>query len=342
MLYYVSNMLHIYILCNNIDTKRKVIILSKLSLTESEIRYLEIISTDGNVSVSHLCDKTKSLSSMVRRSLSSLEEKGFIKKFRVGLPKEISLSDSKHASLFRDIVLESRHIPFHKYISGSSLEVLSAICFLNLSTRKEIQEHSSVSEPSIARVLIKLRRVGIVQKKKSTYSLSPRFEVLKHFVTEFRHYMNQKIAKEFSQNSVILWERNDEFIIESDTKKENEGDFHVTGPSAFGRFGIQLFMMISYHYHSSRIKDLTLEDAITHSFLIPMSQRIMLPVLLVWKKNEKNISRERLMRMSEKYGVRKFVDSIYDYFNSKGKQRIDEFPTWEEFKSKAFEYGLRI
>jgi len=316
--------------------------MSKLSLTESEIKYLETISTDGNVSISHLCNKTKSLPSMVRRSLGSLEEKGFIKKYRVGLTKEISLADSKHASLFRDMVLESRHIPFHKYLSGSSLEVLSAICFQSLGTRKEICRHSNISEPSVARVFLKLRRVGIMQKRGSSYSLSPRFEVLKNFVIEFRHYLSQKIAKKFSQDSVILWERNDEFIIESSTKKEDEGDFHLTGPSAFARFGIQLFMMISYHYHSPRIKELRLEDVITHSFLIPMSQRTMLPVLLVWKKNEKNINRENLSNISEKYGVRKFIDSIYDYFNSKGKQKIEEFPTWEEFKSKAMEYGLKL
>lgn len=314
----------------------------KLSLTESEIKYLEIISTDGNVSVSHLCDKTKSLPSMVRRSLSSLEEKGFIKKYRVGLPKEISLSDSKHALIFRDMVLESRHVPFHKYLSGSSLEVLSALCFLNLRTRKEIQEYSSISEPSVARVFLKLKRVGIMQKRESEYVLSPRFETLKNFVIEFRHYLNQKIAKEFSQDSVILWERNDEFIVESGTKKGDEAGFHVTGPSGFGRFGIQLFMMISYHFYSPRKKELDLEDTITHSFLIPMSQRTMLPVLLAWKKNEKRIDRERLTSVAEKYKVRELVDSIYEYFNSKGKQRIEEFPTWEEFKSKAGEYGLKV
>ena len=316
--------------------------MNKLSLTESEIKYLETISTDGNVSVSHLCNKTKSLPSMVRRSLSSLEEKGFIKKYRVGLTKEISLTDSKHASLFRDMVLESRHIPFHKYLSGSSLEVLSAICFLNLGTRKEICRHSNISEPSVSRVFLKLRRVGIMQKRGSSYGLSPRFEVLKNFVMEFRHYLNQKIAKKFSQDSIILWERNDEFIIESSTKKEDEVNFHLTGPSAFARFGIQLFMMVSYHYYSSRTQKISLEDAITHSFLIPISQRTILPVLLVWKKNYAKISRERLVDTSEKYGIRKFIDSIYEYFNSQGKQRIEEFPTWKEFKSKAEEYGLKI
>lgn len=316
--------------------------ISKLSLTKSEIKYLEIISTEGNASVSHLCEKTKSLPSMVRRSLSALEEKGFIKKYRVGLPKEISLSDSKHAMLFRDMVLEFRHIPFHKHLPGSSLEVLSAICFLNLRTRKEIREHSSVSESSVARVFLKLRRVGIMQKRESEYVLSPRFKILKNFVIEFRHYLNQKIAKRFSRDSIILWERNDEFIVESGTKKGDEEEFHITGPSAFGRFGIQLFMMVSYHFYSPRKKELGLEDMIIHSFLIPISQRIMLPVLLVWKKNEKRITKEILMGMAEQYGVKKLVGTIYDYFDSKGKQRIEEFPTWKEFKSKAGEYGLKV
>lgn len=316
--------------------------MDKLSLTESEIKHLEIISTDGNVSVSHLCNKTKSLPSMVRRSLSLLEEKGFIKKHRIGMPKEISLSDSKHALIFRDMVLESRHIPFHKYLSGSSLEVLSAICSLNLGTRKDIREHSNISESSIARVFHKLKQVGIMQKRESEYALSQRFEILKQFVTEFRHYLNQKIAKDFNQNSVILWERNDEFIVESDTKKEDEGNFHITGPSAFGRFGIRLFMMISYHYHSPRTKNLSLEDTITHSFLIPLSQRTMLPVLLVWKKNDKKTDMVRLMNIAEKYGVRELVGSVKDYLDSEGDWKIAEFPTWEEFKSKAEEYGVKI
>ena len=319
--------------------------MNKLSLTESEIKYLEIISVDDDVSVSHLCNKTKSSPPMVKRSLSSLEEKGFIKKHRVGLLKKISLSDSKHASLFRDMVLESRHIPFHKYLSGSSLEALSAICVLNLGTRKEISKHSNISEPSVARVFLKLRRVGIMQKKESAYTISPRSDLLKNFVMEFRHYLNQKLAKEFSQDSVIMWERNDEFIIESSTKKEDELYFHLTGPSAFARFGIQLFMMISYHYYSTRSHAIGLEDALVHSFLIQMSQRTMLPVLLVllvWKKNETKINRLHMVSVSEKYGVKKFIDSIYDYFASKGKQRMDEFPTWEELKSKAYEYGVKI
>jgi len=314
----------------------------KLSLTESEIKYLTMLSKDGIVSLTDLCKKLNSLPPLAVRVISSLDKKGFIKKSRHGKSREISLSESKHSLLFRDMVLESSHIPFHKHLAGSALEVLSGIVFLKLNTIKNIQENCNISEHSAARVVVKLRRIVMIQKVESGYMISKRFQALKNFVTEFRYYMNQKIAKEFNQNSVILWERNDEFIIESDTKKENENDFHITGPSALARFGIQLFMMISYHYHSPRIKELCLEDVIIHSFLIPMSQRTMLPILLAWKKNEKNINRENLSDISEKYGVGKFIDSIYDYFSSKGKQKIEEFPTWEEFKSKAIEYGLKL
>lgn len=66
-----------------------------------------------------------------------------------------------------------------------------------------------------------------------------------------------------------------------------------------------------------------------------------MPVLLVWKKNEKRIDKDLLMGVAEKYKVGKLVDSIYDYFGSKGRQKIVEFPTWEEFKSKAEQYGLK-
>lgn len=105
--HYVSILSHVYILRNNIDTKCNVI-LNKLNLTESELKVLEVISKEGNVSVSHLCDKTKFAPSMVRRTVASLDRKGLIRKYRVGLPKEISLSDSKHALTFRDMVLEDK------------------------------------------------------------------------------------------------------------------------------------------------------------------------------------------------------------------------------------------
>ena len=73
-----------------------------------------------------------------------------------------------------------------------------------------------------------------------------------------------------------------------------------------------------------------------------MSQRIVLPILLVWKKNEKNIRKNYLRNLAEKYGVVRSVDAVQDYFNSEGEQKIEAFPPWKEFVSKAREYDLRV
>ena len=44
--------------------------------------------------------------------------------------------------------------------------------------------------------------------------------MIKDFVNESRHYTNQQIDGKFSNDAVILWERNDEFIVESSTAIE--------------------------------------------------------------------------------------------------------------------------
>lgn len=316
--------------------------MTKIGMTESEIRYLVIISREDKVSLRYLAEKTGSLSPMILRTQNLLKEKGLVKTSKEGRSKEISISDSKHALLFRDMSLEFRHIKFEKYLSGSALEVLSAISFLKLATIKEIHQNCNVSEPSAARTISKLRKVGVVQKREEGYDISQRFESLKDFVIEFRHYMNAKSAKNFSKDSVILWEQNDVFIIESSTKKGDEVNFHLTGPSVFGKFGIKLFMTSSYHYYSPREKQIELEKAIVHTFLIPLSQRVILPVLLVWKKNEKKLNKKYLYDTVEKYGIKNRIDETYKYFETKGAYKPEHFPTWKEFASKAREYGLRV
>ncbi|WP_179370626.1 hypothetical protein [Nitrosopumilus ureiphilus] len=303
---------------------------------------MSTISTEGVTTTIYLADKTKILAPMIGKTLASLEEKGFVNISRSGKTKKIALSDSKHALLFRDMSLEFKHIKFEKYLSGSVLEVLSAIGFLKLATIKEIHQNCNVSEPSAARTISKLRKLGVVQKREEGYSISQRFERLKDFVIEFRHYMNTKSAKNFSKDYVILWEQNDVFIIESSTKKGDEGNFHLTGPSVFGKFGIKLFMTSSYHYHSPREKQRGLEKSIIHTFLIPLSQRVVLPVLLVWKKNEKKMNKKYLYNTAEKYGTKNRIDEVYKYFETKGAYKPEYFPTWKEFASKAKEYGLRV
>ncbi len=311
-----------------------------LSLTVGEIRCASFIAVSGKASLSEIRKGLEIHAGAASRLSASLQSKGFIEVVKNGISKTISMLESQHAQLFRKLVLEYKHIPFHRLLAGPSLEVLSAICNWNLDSRKEISQMSLVSEASVARSIEKLKQTGILQKR-DYYIINPRFQTLKDFVLEYRHYMNQKAAQSFAKDAVILWERNREFIVETLRKEENK-DFHLTGLSAFGRFGIPLMMPSSYYYYSPSGKRLGLEYLIMHSLLLPPSERITLATLLVWKKNEKSIRTSYLLEQAAKYNVKEKVKEIMEYLASSGMKLTPRLPAWDEFESKAEEYGIKL
>lgn len=308
-----------------------------MKLTASELKCLRLLATRGHLSASVIRKELRVMSPQVSRVLGSLRENGFIQAEKVGLSKIVSLSEAKHAVLLRRMVLEFEHVPFHDLLSGATLEVLSAISYLKLRNRNEIRENSLVAETSVAKALERLKQAGIIRKMDSTYSVSQRFEILKDFVTEFRHYLNQKVASSFANDAVVLWECNSELVVESKRREEGNG-FLLTGISVFAKFGIQLMAPRSYFFHSPFIRELRLEDVILHSLFV--NSRNILPTLLVWKKNEREIDQDYLESRAEKYGVRNAVQAIKAYFTSQGRERPEGYPPWREFTVRAEEYEL--
>lgn len=308
------------------------------SLTAAEIRYLSLVAISGTAGLADIHKGLKIHPVTATRLSSSLKGKGFIMTAKEGLSKRISISESKHAQLFRKVVIEYRHIPFHRLLSGPGLEVLSAISFAKTSSRKEISEISQVSEASVARSLEKLKQTGVLQKK-DYYFISARFQTLKEFVQEYRHYLNQKIAQSFAGDAVIVWERNNEFIVESSPKEEQNG-FRLTGTSAFAKFGVKLLTTVSQYYHSPVDRQLQLEDLIVHTLLLPQSERNMFATLLVWRKNKEMIRASYLLEQAEEYGVRGQIEEMADYLRTRGKERAPNLPVWNEFVYKAEEYGV--
>jgi hypothetical protein len=228
-------------------------------------------------------------------------------------------------------------MPLEELLSGASLEVLSAVCSLTLANRKEIAQATLLSERSVASVLEKLARVGIIGKVRAKYSVSARFRTLKEFVIEYRHYLNESIARQFAGDAVVLWECNTEFVIESKTLLTKEG-FQPTGASAFPRYGIQVLVSSSYFFYSPSAKKLRLEDIVLHSLLVP--ERNILPTMLVWRKQEKVMNIRYLKTQAEKYDAAEPVDAIIAYFASEGKERPLGFPTWDDLVLRAKEYGI--
>ena len=308
-----------------------------MKLTKSELRCLRAVIDSTHANASAISTAIHVARPYVSRATSTLEAKGFVTAKKLGLTKTVTLSDAKHAELWRKLALEYGHMALDELISGGSLEVLAALCYGKLHGRREIAEQTAMSESSVAKVLERLKQVGIVQKRDGTYFISPRFNAFHDFVVEFRHYLNEKIAREFANDAIVLWEWNTDFIIESKRPEERQG-FQLTGVSLFPLFGIRLLAPSSYFFYSPFARKLRIEDAILHSLLIP--NKMMLPILLAWKKNERKLNLHYLEEQAEQYGAEPSVTGIAQYFETHGSQRPTGFPPWEEFIVRAKEYGL--
>lgn len=311
--------------------------MQRIGLGRDELRCLRFIAGHGTARASEIASALGTSKVQLSRIVSNLVDKGFISTEKLGLSKNISLSETKHAALWRKLVLEFGHMRLHKLLSGGSLEVLSAIDSQQLANRKQIAENSLISEATAARVVESLRQLGIIQKD-GAYCISARFQILAEFTAEFRRYMNQKLALGFAPDAVIVWERNEEFIIES-SKSEQKDGFLLTGVSAFARFGVPLLAPKSHFFYSPFARKLRLEDAIIHSLLVPNGS--MLPTLLAWKKNEGKLNLQYLRHKAEKYDANSSVTEIVKYFESQGSQRPERFPPWNEFFARAKEYRIQ-
>jgi len=315
--------------------------MSELKLTEKEIAALRAIARSGERHVGDVAQALGSVYPVASRVVASLAGKGFVNLSRTGRSKSVSLSDTKHAQHFKRLLAEFGHMNLEHVLSDSSLEVLSHILDGPLG-RKELTERSSLSDKTVKVALRKLRAVGvIVSKGRFRYALSERFRLLGEFITEFTAYLNQKAAERFAADSVILWQREREFIIRTEAEK-SERNFFPTATPVFHQYGIELLLpRHRYYFHSPYRSTLRVEDIILHTLALDRdSTRNILSVLLLWEKNKQWLSVEYLSEEAEKYELRDVIERLEGYRRTEGEVRPEHFPSWREYVSRAKEYGL--
>ena len=305
-----------------------------MKLTKKELQIIRILSKEEK-NIKELASLISSPKSYVSNIIKALAEKGFVSFKKRGLAKFISISEAKHAVLLKRIMIENEYMKFENILSGQVLEIISFFP----GRRKEILKNSGVSQMTLQAVLKNISQYGIIKKENSLYKITDK--TIKEFVSEFRKYENQKIAEKFSKDSIILWQKNKEFLIKAYKTKE-EDNFLLTGLSTFHKYGISLTLLdFNYFFYSPYKKKLKKEDAILHSLaLYPFDAKTILFNMLLWFKNKKKIDINYILRESEKYELEETINGLMDYFKTKGKKRLKYFPKYEEFEIKARDYGL--
>lgn len=306
---------------------------SQYAFNRTEIRLLSEL-TKGKQSLLKIKRALQIKSAFLSRNLKKLQQKGIIQTVAEGNQKTAYFSETKHASLLRDLLLSYDFMDWENILSGKSIEIL----FKTLNDG----DLSSFSGATLWRYLKELKARGIITETQKGYQINSRFSVLADFLTEYKRYFVNKISKTLSENSVILWQKDMEFLVRTpNSTKAPFRDFHKTATSIFADYDLPLFSEFDVYFYSTTKQKIKPEDVVLHTLLIePGNMRYSTYALLLLKKIEKQIDKTYLIREAERLGLESQVGGMLEFLQTHIRSEGQPLPTWEDFAEKARDYGV--
>lgn len=312
--------------------------LESYSFNKLEIKTLKEIAK-GNNSLYMLREALAIKPNLLSYVLKRLLQKGMVKveKKEEGPKKYVYFDNSKHASLFRELLLKYDHIKWENILSGLAIDVLFQILDKTETTLR------SFSKTTFWRYARHFMSHGIIMKTSDdSYEINPRFAILKDFLIEYQRFLMNSIVRSVSASTVILWQRDFECLIRvSKNIDVSRREFLRTATSRFNDLGIPLISDFDLYFYSKKKHVIQVEDVILHTLLIEKGNpRYTLYSLLLLKKQWRRIDKEYLLKEAQRLDLRLQIEVMLQFLETQGEKRGLMLPTWEEFLMKAEEYKV--
>ncbi len=303
------------------------------AFNKTEIQLLRELA-EGKQSFLQIKKLLQIKSAFLSRNLKKLQQKGIIQTAAEGNRKNAYFSETKHASLLRDLLLSYDFMDWENILSGKSIEIL----FQTLDNG----DLSGFSGATRWRYLKELKARGIITETQKGYRINTRFSILADFLKEYQLYFVSKISKTLSENFVILWQNGMEFLVRVPNSAEAPtGDFHKTATSIFPMYDLPLSSEFDVYFYSTTKKTIKPEDALLHTLLLEQGNvRYSTYALLLLKKTEKQIDKTYLLREAEHFGLENQVKGMFEFLQTHIRSEGHPLPTWDDFADKARDYGV--
>ena len=302
------------------------------AFSKAELQMLREIAR-GNYELSSIQAKLSIKPPLLTYTLKKLQNKGLIKIAHKGAKKQVSFSDTKHAILLKNLLSIYDYVDWENVLKGKAIEILFQVL-------TDSDKLTAVPRNTLWRYMKDFKSRGIIQECK----VNPQFRGLSEFLEEYQSFFAKKMANEFSDNSVILWQREMEFLIRTPKSvKAPTRAFHKTATSIFSVYDLPLFSEFDIYFYSTTKKSITPEDAILHTLLLePGNVRYSTYALLLLKKTEKQIDKTYLLREAEHFGLETQVKGMLEFLQTHIRPEGQPLPTWDDFAGKARDYGVMV
>jgi DNA-binding PadR family transcriptional regulator len=307
------------------------------AFSKPELQILKELAK-GKHELSSLKEALSIKPSLLSYNLKKLQNKGLIKTTEQAYKKQAYFNDSKHASLVRDLLLFYDYIDWQNILTGKTIEIL----FQTLTTSGKTLAH--IPKNTRWRHLKNLKARGIITQKEKEYTINPRFSILIEFLNEYQKFFANKLAHTLSDNSVILWQEDMEFLARAPKNSKPPPDsFRKTATSIFHEYDLPLFSEFDIYLYSTNKKTIRPEDAILHTLLIESNNiRYTTYALLLLKKTEQKIDKTYLLQDAERLGLKNQITSMLQFLKTHTQPKDQALPTWNEFVAKARDYNIVI
>lgn len=292
---------------------------------------------NGSHALSEIKEALSMRPSLLSYNLKKLLKKGLIKITEQGNRKYLYFSDSKHASLLRDLLLTYDHVDWQNILTDKTIEVLFHI----LTTEDDLVK---LPKTTLWRNLKNLKSRGIIMSGKKGYVINPRFSILSDFLKEYQQFFISKLVKALSENAVILWQADMEFLVRAPKNAKNPSkDFHKTATAIFHKYNLPMSSEYDIYFYSKSKDTIKPEDAILHTLLIePNNARYTTYALLLLEKIKSKLDKEYLLQEAERLDLKNQIINMLQFLKTHTQQKEQVLPTWNEFSTKAKDYGIVI
>ncbi len=302
-------------------------------LTESDLRILTALNSP--TSITELSDITGYSVSYVSERVNHLQNIEMVTLTRSDRCKEIRALPTTVLETYKDLTTTHSHIDFPSLISPSMLQVC---WFLDEPvTVTQIESHLKLHRRRIYQLLEKLQYRGLIKKENSEFVITDRMKGLVQFaktVIDHKHKVETPTQR-------IVWSSPHEYLmIPMNEKPPNKKDYQPTGIQRFSDYDLDFFTTKPIYFYSEIREKLSLVDLISHSLIVEADTRNMsyCALLMIYK----NISYEDLKKASNYYGIEETIDKLIKFVETRGKNRTENLPEWQEIKKLSEQYEVDL
>jgi predicted transcriptional regulator len=293
-----------------------------MRLSEKEVCLLiEVVRSEVALEPTDLAAALNIKSTSIYKILDRLENKGLIDKEH----NRIVLSISQQAQSFKKLYYTHHTAPFERVLAGKRISLLSSVNQVPKSV-EELSRGSGIPKRSVYYFLRYFAKLGIVRK-------------IKNKGNAFQYSFNYTLWGELKEFLVPLSE------IESLTKVPIGGllikdygnnllfksirqlDATPTSFSAYGKYGIQLFLMTISNYYTLPKRELSIRDVFVHSLDSANEIQDRMLCILFYLKNRHKLK-------SIKHPMMRDIRAILR------RKHIKGYPTYEEVMDRMLVYAL--